>query len=123
MAIFEDYEVKRAESIANALSGLEIEEAQNLIKKVDRYLLQVKCNKYLIYVPRTIDVVMNWDRERMEKKMQSNELRRLEIIGNENDAKELESLCKEKGLTKQDLAKILFTVRVRPGFQRSDFGI
>ena len=55
--------------------------------------------------------------------MQSNELRRIEIIGNENDAKELESLCKEKGLTKQDLAKILFTVRVRPGIQRSDFGI
>lgn len=38
--LFHDNEIERAEKIANALEGLSIESAQELLKKMDKYLLQ-----------------------------------------------------------------------------------
>lgn len=53
-----------------------------------------------------------------------NEWHRFELISEDkSEIERLETLCKDKGLTRQDLAVILFTLRIRPGFQRSDFGI
>lgn len=50
--------------------------------------------------------------------------RRLEVITDDvKEVEKLESLCSTKGLTRKDLARILFTLRVRPGFGKSDFGI
>lgn len=52
------------------------------------------------------------------------ELRRFELLTDEpEDLEKFNSLVKDKGLTRQDIALILFTLRVRPEFQRSDFGI
>lgn len=52
------------------------------------------------------------------------EWRRFELLTDDpEEVKEFESLCKAKGLTRADLARILFSLRVRPGFQKSDFGI
>ena len=39
--LFEEDEIERAETITNALKGLSIESAQKLLKKIDKYLLQV----------------------------------------------------------------------------------
>lgn len=50
--------------------------------------------------------------------------RRLEVITDDvKEVEKLESLCSTKGLTRKDLARILFTLRVRPEFGKSDFGI
>lgn len=50
--------------------------------------------------------------------------RRFELTTeNEEEEKELERVLEEKHLSRKDLAVILFGLRVRPGFQRSDFGI
>ncbi len=38
--LFKEDEIARAETIVNALKGLSIESAQELLKKIDRYLLQ-----------------------------------------------------------------------------------
>lgn len=38
--LFEVNEIERAEAITNALKGLSIESAQELLKKVEKYLLQ-----------------------------------------------------------------------------------
>ncbi len=52
------------------------------------------------------------------------EWRRFELLTDDKrEIEELESLCKEKGLKREDLARILFNLRVRPEFQKSDFGI
>lgn len=52
------------------------------------------------------------------------ELRRFELLTDDSEeVKKFTSLVKEKGLTRKDIALILFTLRVRPGFQKSDFGI
>lgn len=45
------------------------------------------------------------------------------LVKNENDRERLEQVIKEKKLSRKDLAVILFGLRVRPGFQRSDFDI
>lgn len=45
------------------------------------------------------------------------------VVKNENDREQLEQVIKEKKLSRKDLAVILFGLRVRPGFQRSDFDI
>lgn len=42
---------------------------------------------------------------------------------NAEEEKELERVLDEKNLSRQDLAIILFGLRVRPGFCRRDFGI
>lgn len=53
-----------------------------------------------------------------------NEWQRFEqITQNTDEEKELERVLNEKNLSRQDLAIILFGLRVRPGFSRSDFGI
>lgn len=44
-------------------------------------------------------------------------------VKNKNDYDRLEQVIKEKKLSRKDLAVILFGLRVRPGFQRSDFDI
>ncbi len=50
--------------------------------------------------------------------------RRFELtVKNKNDYDCLEQVIKEKKLSRKDLAVILFGLRVRPGFQRSDFDI
>jgi hypothetical protein len=50
--------------------------------------------------------------------------RRFELLTDDKrEIEKLESLCKTKGLSHEDLARILFSLRVRPGFQKSDFGI
>lgn len=50
--------------------------------------------------------------------------RRLELTTDDETEKErLERLVKEKNLSRQDLAVILFGLRVRPGFGKKDFGI
>lgn len=50
--------------------------------------------------------------------------RRFELLtDDEGEIEELESLCRTKGLNREDIARILFSLRVRPGFQKSDFGI
>lgn len=54
----------------------------------------------------------------------SRELRRFELLtDDEQDVEEVERILCNRGITRQELAKILFTVRVRPGFQKADFGI
>ena len=45
------------------------------------------------------------------------------VVKNENERERLEQVIKEKKLSRKDLAVILFGLRVRPGFQRSDFDI
>ncbi len=53
-----------------------------------------------------------------------NEWQRFEqITKNEKEEQELERVLSEKNLSRQDLAVILFGLRVRPGYHRSDFGI
>lgn len=50
--------------------------------------------------------------------------RRLELkVSGEAEKERLERLVKEKNLSRQDLAVILFGLRVRPGFGKKDFGI
>ncbi len=50
--------------------------------------------------------------------------RRFELLTEDKEEiEQLESLCRTKGLSRQDLARILFSLRVRPEFQKSDFGI
>lgn len=44
-------------------------------------------------------------------------------VKDENERKQLEQVIKEKKLSREDLAIIIFGLRVRPGFHRSDFGI
>lgn len=52
------------------------------------------------------------------------EWRRFELLTEDKEEiEQLESLCRTKGLSRQDLARILFSLRVRPEFQKSDFGI
>lgn len=52
------------------------------------------------------------------------ELRRFELMTEDKeDIAELKRVISEKGLSRNDLAIILFNLRVRPGFSRSDFGI
>ena len=50
--------------------------------------------------------------------------RRFELIVQNNEEKEeLERVLDEKHLSRTELAIILFSLRVRPGFSREDFGI
>lgn len=50
--------------------------------------------------------------------------RRFELITQSvTEEEDLEKVLREKNLSRQDLAVILFGLRVRPGFVRSDFGI
>lgn len=52
------------------------------------------------------------------------ELRRFELLTKSaKDIIELNRVITDRGLSRQDLAIILFCLRVRPGFDRSDFGI
>lgn len=46
-----------------------------------------------------------------------------QITQTEDEEKELERVLDEKNLSRQDLAIILFGLRVRSGFCRKDFGI
>ena len=53
-----------------------------------------------------------------------NQWRRFEPLTDDpEELQKLEELLNEKQLNRQDLARILFSLRVRPGFQRADFGI
>ena len=50
--------------------------------------------------------------------------RRFELIVQNNEEKEeLERVLDEKHLSRKELAIILFSLRVRPGFSLEDFGI
>ena len=50
--------------------------------------------------------------------------RRFELTTQNNEEKEeLERVLEEKHLSRRELAIILFSLRVRPGFSRKDFGI
>lgn len=50
--------------------------------------------------------------------------KRFELITQSGtETEELESVLSEKNLSRKELAIILFSIRVRPGFRRSDFGI
>lgn len=52
------------------------------------------------------------------------ELRRFELLTeDEKEIEEMEKVISEKGLSRNELAIILFCLRVRPGFSRLDFGI
>lgn len=52
------------------------------------------------------------------------ELRRFELLSeNAAEIAELDRVILEKGLSRRDLAIILFCLRVKPGFVRLDFGI
>lgn len=52
------------------------------------------------------------------------EWRRFELLTEDRDEIDrFTELCKQKNLSREDLARILFTLRVRPGFGREDFGI
>lgn len=42
LPLFREDEAERAETIANALSGMTIEAAQELLIKVNKYLLQIR---------------------------------------------------------------------------------
>lgn len=56
--------------------------------------------------------------------MQERIWRRFELTTqNEQEKKELERVLDEKHLSRQELAVILFGLRVRPGFSRKDFDI
>lgn len=50
--------------------------------------------------------------------------RRFEVITEDDEElAEMEKLLDRKGINRQELALILFCLRVRPGFSRKDFGI
>lgn len=52
------------------------------------------------------------------------ELRRFELLTEDaTEAAELFEIILDKGLSRRDLAVILFRLRVRPGFVPLDFGI
>lgn len=52
------------------------------------------------------------------------ELRRFDLLTkDEKEIEELKEVISEKGLSRNDLAIILFCLRVKPRFSRSDFGI
>ena len=52
------------------------------------------------------------------------EYRRFELLtDNEAEKERLERVIAEKNLSRQDLAIILFGLRVQPGFGKKDFGI
>lgn len=45
------------------------------------------------------------------------------LTGNDEEKKRLERVIEGRGLSRQDIATILFSLRVRPGFGKEDFGI
>lgn len=50
--------------------------------------------------------------------------RRFELLTEtESERSRLENVLRKSNLTRQDLAIILFGLRVRPGFGKKDFGI
>ena len=50
--------------------------------------------------------------------------RRFELITNDRELiKEMETMCKKKNIGRKEIALILFTLHVRHGFERKDFGI
>lgn len=52
------------------------------------------------------------------------EWRRFQLITEDQDQiRKLERLLEEKALTRQELALILFSLRVRPGMTPQDFGM
>ncbi len=52
------------------------------------------------------------------------EWRRFELLTeDEQERVRLEEVLRKNGLSRQDLAVILFGLRVRPGFGKADFGI
>lgn len=56
--------------------------------------------------------------------MKDEEWRRFELISdNPEEIANVKKLLEEKGITRQELAFILFNLRVRQGFSREDFGI
>lgn len=59
-----------------------------------------------------------------ESKLRPMKWRRFELLTeNKRDRKRLERILRKRGLSRQDLAIILFGLRVRPGFGKEDFGI
>lgn len=60
----------------------------------------------------------------MDTASKMGEYRRFESIAkDDNERAAFEDLIKEKQLNRKDLALILFSLRVRRGFHREDFGI
>lgn len=60
----------------------------------------------------------------LQEEVEKMEWRRFELLtGNKAEEERLERLLAEKNLSRQDLAVILFGLRVRPGFEKEDFGI
>lgn len=52
------------------------------------------------------------------------EWRRFELLtDDEKEIEKLESLCRTKGLNRDELARILFNLRVRPEYRKEDFDI
>lgn len=69
---------------------------------------------------------MDTDRKHMRNPRQDAETnwRRFELLAaDEAEKNRLERLVAEKSLSRQELAIILFGLRVRPGFSKEDFGI
>ncbi len=59
-----------------------------------------------------------------EAKEEPMDWRRFELLTeNDSERERLERVLRENNLSRQELAIILFGLRVRPGFQKSDFGI
>lgn len=49
---------------------------------------------------------------------------RFELITDDRELiKEMETMCKKKNIGRKEIALILFTLHVRHGFERKDFGI
>lgn len=60
----------------------------------------------------------------LQESFKSCDWKRFELITQSGtETEELESVLSEKNLSRKELAIILFSIRVRPGFRRSDFGI
>lgn len=64
------------------------------------------------------------DQENQNPSSETRLWRRFELTTRcEKEKEDLERVLDEKHLSRQDLATILFGLRVRPEYQRSDFGI
>lgn len=60
----------------------------------------------------------------VDSELRKTEWRRFELLTEDpEELKMLDDVLDRKDLNRQDLAVILFSLRVRPEFQKSDFGI
>lgn len=90
-----------------------------MLKKIYREL--VKIRKELQAVQESVESGKNFIPKGKHEPREWRRFERLTVSGAERER--LERVIEEHGLSRQDLAVILFGLRVRPEFGKKDFGI